>query len=372
MQFEITAKQGKARTGILTTSYGKVNTPAITVNFTPALIRTRLEPKKLKELGVEMVLVNVLHAHIAGVGETHKDLDWDGSVFCDSGGFQMVSLSEKSRVHRDGVDFMLDGVEYKLTPQIVAEWQKDIGVDIIMPLDYVVHVLGKNPLIFIKSVLITQRWFQLSHGIAPDKMFYIVQGGLNRVARDISIRYANEWLNANPPGIAIGGLAGGEKRSTMYKMVNYCTTYLVDDKPRHLLGVGTPIDLLECIERGVDTFDCVASTREARHGRLWTSNGYLQFGYERHKDDHWVIEEECDCPVCSRGTTRAELISAMSHKDPNDSPKRQAERDWAIQQCMLHNIRFVMRLMGQSRESIKRGDFPHFKKSFIKKFTNSA
>lgn len=360
LKFDIIAEDKKARTGMLHTSHGDVHTPTITVNFTPALIRSGLKPSDVKLLGVELVLVNTFHLFREGVTDVHRYLNWDGPVMADSGGFQMVSLAKHSVVHSKGVDFYWDGEVFEMTPEKVLQWQKDAGVDIIFPLDRTTHTLGKNPFDFWQSVFGTESWFRRSRNICPPKTYYIVQGGLNYLARRLSLAYANKWLKKSP-GVAIGGLAWGEARPDMYRMVEFCTDRLPVNKPRHLLGVGTPIDLLECIARGIDTFDCVAATREARHKRLWTFAGVLELKWGKHKNDLSVIESDCDCPVCSEGITKAELIKCFQ----NPSTKQMVQ-----QKCMLHNIRFLMRLMEQSREAIEQGKFSEFKKEFLSRYNS--
>lgn len=359
IQFEIISKDGRARTGILHTSSGDVHTPTVTINFTPALIRSGLKPADIKPLGVELVLINTFHLYRDKIEDVHQYLNWSGPIMADSGGFQMVSLAKHSVIHSKGVDFHWDGKVFEMTPEKVVQWQKDAGVDIILPLDRTTHTLGKNQFNFWRSVFSTESWFAASHNICFPKTYYIVQGGLNYLARKLSLAYANKWLSGETPGVAIGGLAWGEARPDMYRMVGFCTDHLPVKKPRHLLGVGTPIDLLECIERGIDTFDCVAATREARHKRLWTFAGVMELKWEKHKNDDSVVEADCDCPVCAEGITKAELI-----KDFQNPSTKQAVQ----QKCMLHNIRFLMRLMEQSREAIQQGRFAEFKQEFLSRY----
>ncbi|MBU1082849.1 queuine tRNA-ribosyltransferase family protein [Patescibacteria group bacterium] len=361
LKFDITAKDKKARVGVLHTLHGDVHTPTITVNFTPALIRSGLKPDDIKSLGVELVLVNTFHLFREGVTDVHQYLNWNGPVVADSGGFQMVSLAKEANIHSGGVDFSWDDTVYKMTPENIARWQKDAGVDIIMPLDRVTPTLGNNPLQFLNSVLTTKRWFSSAHHVCPEQTYYIVQGGLNKIARRISLLDANRWLNKDAPGVAIGGLAGGEDREDMYKMVEFCTNNLPTNKPRHLFGIGTPVDLIKCIDLGIDTFDCVASTREARHKRLWTFSGTFELKWWKHKDDNSVIEAGCDCPTCTQGITRAELV-----KDFQNSLTRQQ----AQKRCMLHNIHFLMRLMEKSREAIKQSRFAEFKNEFLSRYSS--
>ncbi|MFA5967554.1 MAG: tRNA guanosine(34) transglycosylase Tgt [Patescibacteria group bacterium] len=367
IKFDILAKDGQARAGVLQTDHGEVHTPTITVNFTPALLRSGLSANRLQELGVEMVLTNTLHTMMEGqlqAPDIHEQLSWNGPVFADSGGFQMVSLAKNMRVEKDGIKFSWDDAEHKITPAQIVEWQKQMGVDIIMPLDRVWHLRQKNPFAYLESVLTTEKWFRESQNIS-NNVFYILQGGLNKWARALSLKYANKHLKDGIAGIAIGGLAFGEQRSKMYNMIDFCNSQLPEDKPRHLLGVGEPVDLLESIERGIDTFDCVAHTREARHGRLLTSQGYLRLRRAEYASDNSVIEVGCDCPTCRTGISRRELRAGMKSSDP-------ITRQQTLIKLMLHNIRFLMRLMEQSRTAISQNRFNKFKKEFIVNFRNSV
>lgn len=359
IKFDILARDGNARSGVIETDHGGVHTPTITVNFTPALVRSGLSASQLQELGVEMILVNTLHTmmeHNLQAPNIHQQLNWSGPIFADSGGFQMVSLAKKMRVESDGIRFTWDGREYKITPAQVVEWQKQMGVDIIMPLDRVWHLRQKNPWAYFSSVLTTEKWFQASQAIS-DNTWYILQGGLNKLARTFSLKHAHKHLDGGVSGVAIGGLAFGEPRPRMYNMIDFCLRKLPENKPRHLLGVGEPVDLLESIERGIDTFDCVSHTREARHGRLLTRQGYLRLRRSEYINDSSVIEAGCDCPTCRSGISRAELRAGMKSSDAG-------LRQQILIKLMLHNIRFLLRLMEQSREAIRENRFQEFKNTF--------
>ncbi|HCR42329.1 TPA: hypothetical protein DIV45_03165 [Patescibacteria group bacterium] len=363
IKFDILAKDGQARAGVLQTDHGEVHTPTMTVNFTLALLRSGLSPNQLQALGVEMILVNTLHTMMESrqqAPDIHQQLGWSGPIFADSGGFQMVSLAKKMRVEKDGIKFTWDEQEYKITSAEVVGWQKKMGVDIIMPLDRVWHLRVKNPLAYFLSVLTTEKWFNESTGISPN-IFYILQGGLSKWARILSLKFANQHLAAGIAGVAIGGLAFGEARPKMYRMIEFCTQRLPENKPRHLLGVGQPVDLLESIERGIDTFDCVSYTREARHGRLLTKHGYLRLKRSEYTNDTSMIEEGCDCPTCKAGISRAELRAGMKSLDPDI-------RQRTLINLMLHNIRFTLHLMEYAREAIQAGKFQEFKQEFLISF----
>lgn len=357
INFDIKAKDKKARTGIIETERGDIKTPTVTVNFTPALLRSGLKPKMLKSLGVDLVLVNTLHSVLANVTNVHEFLDWDGPVLADSGGFQMISLSDKLNISNDGVEFTFDNKKLFFTPEKVLEIQRNMGVDLMMPLDYVVSVRKKNLRSFVKSVLVTNRWFDRAYKTGHENLYYIVQGGTSSLARSLSLRNANIWLKRGVPAVALGGISLGETKDEIYKTVQFCCDRLLESKPRHLLGVGKPEDLVRCVGCGIDTFDCVVATREARHGRVWTNSGPIRLFKSEYKDDKRVIDEGCNCPTCMAGKTRAELrrgLKANSAETKID--------------LMLHNIRFTMRLMENMREAIKNGELWEFSDKFLKDF----
>ncbi|MFH0905137.1 MAG: tRNA guanosine(34) transglycosylase Tgt [bacterium] len=353
IEFEILARDGKARTGIIKTAHGDIRTPAVTVNFTPALLRTGLKPSQLGELGVEVVLVNTLHAHRDGVGKVHKFLDWDGPVMADSGGFQMISLAQHLKRHRNGVEFTIDDQSYYFTPEKVLEIQRAMGVDLMMPLDYVVNVRQKNFLLFLEAARETMRWFEQAAKTGTENLYYIVQGGTSSIARAMNLRHANKWLKRGVGAVALGGISLGELKPKLYRTTKFCCDRLIENRPRHLLGVGEPEDLVECVGFGIDTFDCVVATREARHGRLWTQAGILRLTNSRYTNDPVIIDVDCDCPTCRAGLSRAELRAGLKANDPATKIK-----------LMLHNVRFTTRLMQQLRQAIEQGRFTEFRARF--------
>lgn len=357
MQFIIKHKDNKARTGIITIQRGEIKTPMVTVNFTPALLRSGLKPADVKKLGVDLVLVNTLHSVLAGIDDIHDSLNWDGPVIADSGGFQMISLADKLNITSDGVEFTFDNKKLFFTPELVLEIQRNMGVDMMMPLDYVVSVRKKNLLSFLKSVFVTMRWFKRAFKTGHENLYYIVQGGTSSLARNISLRNARYWLNKGVQAVALGGISLGETKEEIYQTVKYCLDRLPEDKPRHLLGVGKPEDLVKCVGYGIDTFDCVVATREARHGRVWTVNGPIRLQKSEYTDDKRMIDEECDCPTCVSGKTRAELRAGLKAKSSETKID-----------LMLHNIRFTVRLMENMRKAISDKELFSFSSEFLNKF----
>lgn len=363
IKFEILNREGGARTGLITTQHGVVHTPTVTVNFTPAFLRTGITPAQVKGLGAELLLVNTLHAYLGKISDVHEFLKWDGPVIADSGGYQMISLAKKLRTMSDGVEFTIDEQTVTMTPEKVLEIQRSIGIDMMMPLDYVVDVRRHNIFTFVDAVLKTERWFAKAHATGHENLFYIVQGGTSSIARSLSLRFARRWLDAGVEAVALGGISLGERSAQIHETVEYCCKRLPENKPRHLLGVGRPIDLVRGVLAGVDTFDCVAITREARHGRLWTRDGQLRITRNEFERDERVIEEGCDCPACSKGVSRGVLRAGLR----DDAQKLNTQV-----LLMFHNIRFVQRLMGEMRGAIAEGSLAAYAQKFIERYPKDS
>lgn len=356
--FSITARDGAARIGVIKTVRGEVNTPTVTVNFTPAFLRTGITPGQVHDLGAELLLVNTLHAYLGEVKDVHEFLGWKGPVIADSGGYQMISLAKNLGVAQDGVEFTMDDKVVKMTPEKVLEIQRGIGVDMMMPLDYVVDVRRHNVFTFISAVIKTEKWFAKAYATGHENLYYIVQGGTSSLARSLSLWFASKWLNLRGvQAVALGGISLGEAPEAIHKTVEYCCKRLPENKPRHLLGVGRPVDLVKGVLAGVDTFDCVAITREARHGRLWTRNGQLRISRNEFAEDSRVLEEGCDCPTCTSGISRAELRAGLRGDE--------GIRNETKVKLMFHNIRFVQKLMAEMRRAIKEGSIGQYAEEFL-------
>lgn len=354
IDFQITARDRRARTGIITTDHGSVTTPTVTVNFTPALLRTGITPEQVRELGVELVLVNTLHGYLGRYGDVHDFLNWHGPVIADSGGYQMISLADKLKVASDGVEFDWDGRIIKMTPEKVLDIQRGMKIDIMMPLDYVVDVRKHSIWTFLFAVLKTEKWFGVAYRTGYENLCYIVQGGTSSLARSLSLWFARRWLKVKGvQAVALGGISLGELPVAIHRTVEYCCARLPENKPRHLLGVGRPIDLVEGVKSGIDTFDCVAITREARHGRLWTREGLLRLNRNEFSNDNQILEIGCGCPTCREGMTRAQLRQSLRSEDPEEKTKTQVR-------LMLHNIWYVQKLMGEMRKAIALGEMDKF------------
>jgi queuine tRNA-ribosyltransferase len=333
-----------ARAGLWVTPHGAVRTPAFMPVGTAAAVKGLL-PEQLREAGVEMLLANTYHLAlrpgaetVAELGGLHRLMQWDGPILTDSGGFQVFSLAELARLDDDRVAFKshIDGSLFELTPEKAIEIQELLGADCIMCLDECApHGGGADRLA--AAVDRTTRWARRCrqhHRRADQALFGIVQGGIDRRLRERSI----EGLRPlDFPGYAIGGLAVGEEPRQMYATLEFTVPMLPADRPRYLMGVGRPEDLLECVLRGVDLFDCVMPTRNGRNAMAFTSAGVLRLRNAAHRNDPRPLDPECGCTVCrrfSRGYLR-HLFAADEMLGPI--------------LLSLHNVSYYERLMSDLR-----------------------
>jgi queuine tRNA-ribosyltransferase len=355
IKFDIQAKDGKARAGMLSTEHGEIQTPCVTLNFTTALEKWEFKPEDITNASDVILLRNTFWMREVEKTDVRDGVDWSGPVMSDSGGFQMVSLGKHLRQNFSGIGFDLNGKKTFITPREVVEWADKAGVDLIMPLDNTVYTMNKNPFKFIWSAIMTAVWFRRSRGVADNNLYYILQGGLNKLARLISLWDANRQLKKGIPAVAIGGLAWDEPREKMLETVRFCVSKLPEDCPRHMLGICKPIDILMCICEGMDTFDGIAATREGRHGRVWTRGGrYFDIKNAQYIEDMNVLDIGCDCPVCLKGTTRSELRAGIKSR----------ERD-AMQALMMHNWHHNYKLVKGARQAIIEGRLSDYVKNYL-------
>jgi queuine tRNA-ribosyltransferase len=355
ISFEIKAEEGRARAGVLQTKHGEIETPSITLNYTKALESWGFKPSDITKATDIILLRNTFWLRESGIKDVREGLNWPGVTMSDSGGFQMVSLGKHLRQNFSGIGFDLDGKQTFITPREVVEWGRDAGVDLIMPLDNTVYTMARGWWKFVRSAIMTAVWHQKSRGIADDKLYYIVQGGLVRLARTISLWDARRQLNKGIPAVAIGGLAWDEPRPSMYKMVEFCVDRLPNDKPRHMLGVCKPVDILHCIKRGMDTFDGIAATREGRHGRVWLKGGHhIDIRKAEFTNDERVLDETCECPTCRSGISRAKLRVGFKQKDKE-----------TLRQLMVHNWHHNYALVKGARSAILAGQLGRFISDYL-------
>lgn len=365
--FKLEKQEKLARRGSLALRSGVVQTPFFMPVATLASIKGGIEPHELREMGFELVLSNTYHLHLRPGEKLIKELGgiakfngWNGPVLTDSGGFQVFSLSKIRKISEKGVVFTshLDGSKKELTPEKVVEIQRDLGVDIAMVLDECPPYPSTKKYA-LDSLELTTRWAKRSkeHAkkIGADKnmlLFAIVQGS---VFEDLRIKSALDLASLDFPGYAIGGLAVGEPNEAMYKVLDYTLPHLPEEKARYLMGVGTPENILEAVERGIDMFDCVLPSRNARHGKVITSFGDYNITRAKYAKDEKAIEEGCECPTC-KNYSRAYIRHLF-----------QAKELLAFRLTVMHNLFFYAKLMQNIRKSIETGTFHEFKADFIQK-----
>jgi queuine tRNA-ribosyltransferase len=355
----------KARNGILHTNHGSYETPIFMPVGTQATVKT-LSPEELKEVNSAVILSNTYHLWlrpgediINKAGGLHSFMNYDGPILTDSGGFQVFSLAKnkKKDIVEEGVHFKshLDGKKLFLTPELSIQIQNKLDSDIAMSFDecppYPVSYEYMK-----ESVERTLRWAKRGKDVFSNEnqsLFGIVQGGEFSDLRKYS---AIETVKMNFDGYSIGGTSVGENKDTMYKMIDYAIYYLPIDKPRYLMGVGDPIDLLEGVERGVDMFDCVLPTRLARHSNAFTRTGKINIKNSKYKEDFTPIDKECDCYAC-KNYTKAYIRHLMV-----------CDETFGSRLLSIHNIRFLIHMMEEIRESIKEDKFLSYKKAFIQKY----
>lgn len=352
-----------ARLGELNTAHGVVMTPVFLPVGSRGTVKT-LTPDDLKGVGVSMVLANAYHLYlrpgvdiIERVGGLHKFMRWEGPILTDSGGYQVFSLARLCRVDDEGVVFRshIDGSEHRFTPEGVIELQERMNADIIMPLDHCPpSSAGAEGIV--DAVRRTYRWAVVSresHKNPGQMLFGIVQGGLFPELRQ---QAAKEIVSLGFDGYAIGGLSLGEPKSMMWSVVAETVPFLPEDKPRYLMGVGSPEDLVEGVSRGIDVFDSALPTRVARNGALFTPNGRQDITKAKFRDDNSPVDPECDCYTCR--TFPAAYLHHLFRCDEL----------LVYRLATIHNVRFVMRLMERIREAIKCNTFADFKREFLSRY----
>jgi len=366
-KFKLLKQSGKARLGEVVTASGKIQTPVFMPVGTLATVKS-LTPEDLGNLGAQIVLANTYHLHlrpgekiIRKAGGLHEFMAWQKPILTDSGGFQVFSLSSLRKISDKGVKFKshLDGKEILLTPSLAMQIQEDLGADIIMALDDVVEA-GASKNRTLEAMHRTHKWLDKCIKSKKGKrqaLFGIVQGGMFKDLREESAKFV---ANAKVDGVAVGGLSVGESRSKMQQMLDVVEPFLPTDKPRYLMGVGSPVDLLESIDRGVDMFDCVLPTRLARHGAVWTKTGKINLLNSKFKTKFEPIDKGCQCYAC-KNFTLAYIHHLLKEKEI-----------LGVRLTTIHNLHFLLQLMRDIREHIKRGTFSCFKTNFIKKFISKS
>ena len=361
--FTIEATDGSARVGILCTPHGPIHTPCFAPVGTQATVKT-VTPHELEALGVELVLANTYHLYlrpgaelIARLGGLHRFMSWNHPILTDSGGFQIFSLAHLRQVDDDGVTFRshIDGSEHRFTPERAMEVQELLGADIIMCLDECPD--PKDRAYNEEALRRTHAWAERCKAAqrrADQALFGIVQGGIFPDLRAASARFLQ---SLDFPGYGIGGLSVGETKAEMYATLDALMPLMPADRPRYLMGVGTPEDILEAVARGVDLFDCVLPTRVARNGGLLTREGRLNLRNARFAEDPAPVEPGCACYTCQH-FSRAYLRHLFK-----------AGEVLALRLATIHNLHFMLRLMENVRAHIRAGTFLQFKAAFLANYT---
>ncbi|MFD3189371.1 tRNA guanosine(34) transglycosylase Tgt [Sedimentitalea sp. HM32M-2] len=358
--FHVSATDGKARTGVIATRRGQIRTPAFMPVGTAATVKAML-PESVAETGADILLGNTYHLmlrptaeRIDRLGGLHRFMNWDRPILTDSGGFQVMSLAGLRKLTEHGVTFKshIDGSRHEITPERSMEIQRLLGSDIVMCFDEC-PALPADRARIADSMRLSMRWAARSRDAFGDRpghaLFGIQQGGLDRELREES---AAALQAIGFDGYALGGLAVGEGQAAMFGVLDFAPQMLPADKPRYLMGVGKPDDIVGAVARGVDMMDCVLPSRSGRTGQVFTRHGMLNIKNARHQDDPRPLDENCGCPAC-RGYSRAYLHHVFRSKE--------------IVSSMLltwHNLHYYQQLMSEMRDAIAGGRFDTWQADF--------
>ncbi len=367
--FQVLKTEGAARRGVFTCAHGVVQTPVFMNVGTQGAIKGALSAKDLKDIGCQVELSNTYHLHlrpgdqvVRDLGGLHRFMTWDGPILTDSGGFQVFSLASLRKIQEEGVYFAshIDGRRIFMGPEESMRIQSHLGSDICMAFDECVE--NPAPRAYVKaSAERTYRWLlrckmenerlnALPDTVNPKQMLWgINQGG---TYPDIRVEHMKKIAELDLPGYAVGGLAVGESTQTMYEILEALEPYLPQKKPRYLMGVGTPSNIIEGVARGVDFFDCVMPARNARHARLYTWDGAINLKNAKYERDSLPIDPGCDCPVCRR-YSRAYLRHLFK-----------AEEMLAMRLSVLHNLYFYNELMLRIRQALDSNTFLAFRREY--------
>lgn len=369
--YKLKKQEGNARRGELETPHGTVQTPVFMNVGTAAAIKGALSAVDLKTIGCQVELSNTYHLHlrpgdelVRDMGGLHKFMTWDGPILTDSGGFQIFSLASLRKISEEGVKFNshIDGRHIFMGPEESMRIQANLGSDIAMAFDECIKIPSPREYVE-KSCDRTYRWLvrckaALSEynsrvdAVNPGQMLF----GINQGATfaDVRIEHMKKIAELDLPGYAIGGLAVGETHQEMYDTIQAVEEYMPKDKPRYLMGVGTPGNIIEGVARGVDFFDCVMPARNGRHGHLFTWNGIINIKNEKYLRDEQTIDSECDCPVCKR-YSRAYVRHLFK-----------ANEMLAMRFAVMHNLYFYNKLMEKIRMSLDNDNFAQFRSKYTK------
>ena len=369
--YTLKKQEGHARRGEFETPHGTVQTPVFMNVGTAAAIKGALSAADLKTIGCQIELSNTYHLHlrpgdeiVKTMGGLHKFMTWDRPILTDSGGFQIFSLASLRKISEEGVKFNshIDGRHIFMGPEESMRIQSNLGSDIAMAFDECIKISSPRDYVQ-KSCDRTYRWLarckaalneynSMDDAVNPGQMLFGINQGTTFA--DIRIEHMKKIAELNLPGYAIGGLAVGETHQEMYDTIEAVEEYMPKDKPRYLMGVGTPGNIIESVYRGVDFFDCVMPARNGRHGHLFTWSGIINIKNEKYLTDDKPIDPECDCPVCRR-YNRAYIRHLFK-----------ANEMLAMRFAVMHNLYFYNKLMENIRKSLEDGNFGEFRGKYSK------
>lgn len=367
-QYEILKQEGDAKRAVFHTVHGDIQTPVFMNVGTAAAIKGAVSTVDLKEIGCQVELSNTYHLHVRpgdklihDVGGLHKFMNWDRPILTDSGGFQVFSLAGLRKIKEEGVTFHshVDGRIIFMGPEESMQIQSNLGSTIAMAFDECPSSVAERKYVE-DSVARTTRWLErckkemarlnsLEDTVNKKQMLFGINQGA--VYDDIRIEHAKRISEMDLDGYAVGGLAVGETHEEMYRILESTVPYLPKDKPTYLMGVGTPANILEGVERGIDFFDCVYPSRNGRHGHVYTNYGKLNLFNEKYEKDMRPIEEGCNCPAC-RMYSRAYIRHLLKAKEM-----------LGMRLCVLHNLYFYNTMMAEIREALDNGNFINYKKA---------
>ena len=375
--YRILKRDGNAKRAEFTTVHGTVQTPVFMNVGTAAAIKGAVATSDLEQIGTQIELSNTYHLHVRPgdkivkkLGGLHKFMSWDKPILTDSGGFQVFSLSSLRKIKEEGVYFNshVDGRKIFMGPEESMQIQSNLASTIAMAFDECAPALAERDYVE-RSVARTTRWLarckaemkrlnSLPDTINPNQLLFGINQGA--VYEDIRIEHAKQIAGMELDGYAIGGLAVGESHEQMYQIIEAVVPYLPEDKPTYLMGVGTPANILEAVDRGVDFFDCVYPSRNGRHGHLYTNYGKINLFNAKYELDERPIEEGCQCPACRR-YSRAYIRHLLKAKEM-----------LGMRLCVLHNLYFYNTMMTEIREAIEEGRYQAYKKEKLDKMRSGS
>ena len=371
--YKLIKKENKARRGTFETVHGTVQTPTFMNVATAAAIKGGVSTKDLEDINCQVMLCNTYHLHlrpndkvIKEMGGLHKFSNWDKPILTDSGGFQVFSLASLRKIKEEGVTFNshIDGRKIFMGPEESMQIQSNLGSTIAMAFDECIENPAPRKYV-IDSCARTTRWLErckkemdrlnsLPDTVNPKQMLFGINQG--STYEDLRIQHMKDIAELDLDGYAIGGLAVGETAEEMYRIIDAVEPHMPENKPRYLMGVGTPVNILEAVDRGVDLFDCVMPSRNARHGHLFTSMGIININNQKYTTDKLPIDPNCDCPTCKR-YSRAYLHHLIK-----------ANEMLGMRLLVLHNLHFYNKMMEDIRTALDEGRFKEFKEYAIDRY----